>query len=143
MVKFFELDVKSRLKNKKKLKSYIELIFLKEKHELKKLFISFCTDDNLYKMNKKFLGHDYFTDTLTFSEKIDKNVSGEIFISVDRVRDNSLQFGSDYQDELCRIIFHSCLHLCNYLDKPKNKAVLMAKVQEKYLRNWIVSRETL
>lgn len=92
-------------------------------------------------LNKKFLDHQYYTDTLSFTLQKTPLVA-EIYISIDRVRENSTQMNISYQTELLRVIIHSCLHLCGYKDSSPTLKYRMTKLQEKYLNQLLVSRET-
>ena len=86
------------------------------------------------KINKDFLQHDYYTDIITFElSEIPGVVNGEIYISLDRVKDNSIQIGTNYQSELLRVIFHGALHLCGYKDKKKSEILLMREKEDQYL----------
>jgi len=119
-------------------------IFKKEKKLLYRLDIVFCTDEFLIGLNKDFLNHDYYTDTLTFLLSLPKDpILGESYISIDRIKENAKKFKVVYYIELLRVIIHSCLHLCGYLDKIPQQRRIMLEKQERYLQEWIVSRETL
>ncbi|HEY4155019.1 MAG TPA: rRNA maturation RNase YbeY, partial [Puia sp.] len=109
------------LSGRKRLKAFISGLFRLEKHQLKELSYVFCSDPYLLALNRKFLDHDYYTDILTFpsSYGAGKGVSGEIYISVDRVRENAKNLGHSFRMELHRVIFHGALHLCQYKDKTK------------------------
>ncbi len=140
---FNDLGIKSSLLHKRKFKDVITNIFRDENKKLERVDIIFCSDAYLLDLNNKFLNHNFYTDTLTFVlSKANEPLMGEVYISIDRIKSNSKDFRDSYQNELARIVIHGCLHLCEYVDKPKKEAILMIKRQEKYLTNWIVSRET-
>jgi rRNA maturation RNase YbeY len=140
---FTDLDIKSSLLHKRKFKDFIINIFRHENRRLERVDIIFCADAYLLDLNKKFLNHNYYTDTLTFVlSKANEPLLGEVYISIDRIKANSINFSDTYQNELARVVIHGCLHLCGYADKPKKEALLMITRQEKYLTNWFVSRET-
>ena len=107
------------ISNRETIKKTIVTLFKKEKQILDCLDIIFCSDEYLLDINKVNLNHNYYTDTITFnySPKNQKGILGEIYISVDRVRDNAIRFNSTIKQELLRVIFHSSLHLCGYQDK--------------------------
>lgn len=133
-IKFLESGIKSNLKQRRALKQFLNHLFQKEQRRPKEIKIIFCTDEFLLSLNKKFLSHDFYTDTLTFLLSPSKqDILGEIYISIDRVKENSKKFKNLYQIELNRVIIHSCLHLCGYKDKPKKDEVEMLKKQELYL----------
>jgi rRNA maturation RNase YbeY len=142
-IHFHEINIKSSLLLKSKLAEYLLSVFEKERVKINRIDIIFCSDDYLLSLNSKFLNHDYYTDTLSFTlSDADKPVKGEIYISINRVVSNAKTFKNSYQTELLRVIIHGCLHLCGYLDKPKSAAIIMKNKQEKFLANFIVSRET-
>jgi rRNA maturation RNase YbeY len=137
MVKFYTLEPLRELKNRRKLKSFIELLVLKEKKSLSQLQFIFCSDDYLLRINQEFLQHDYYTDIITFdlSASVGK-IEGEIYISIDRVRDNARFLAVDIADELHRVIFHGVLHLCGYKDKLKTDKALMRKKEDYCLKRY-------
>jgi rRNA maturation RNase YbeY len=92
-------------------------------------------------VNKQFLNHDYFTDVITFDYSSFPNVSGDVMISLDRVRDNALSLDQSFEMEFYRVVFHGVLHLCGYKDKSEEDAALMRSKEDFYL-NRFVSRET-
>ena len=135
IVFFHTADLNYRLQNKTALKQLLEDLFQKEGKRLEGLSIVFCSDDYLLSMNRQFLQHDYYTDILTFdvSER-GGPVSGELYISVDRVRDNAHGLGVSAVEEMQRVIIHGSLHLCGYKDKLKKQQLLMRQKEERYLR---------
>lgn len=140
---FCNLEVKPHLIKRKRLKEYLFSIFKIEKKILESLNIIFCNDVYLLDLNQNFLNHNFYTDTLTFPLSTNpEKLIGEIYISVERIRENSKALSIPYQDELARVIIHGCLHLCGYKDKPKIHRNQMIKKQEEYLKLWYVSRET-
>src|ERR1700677_5135555 len=117
-VQFFFLETTITLKERNKLKLFIVELFKKEKKAIGDLNYIFCSDKHLLSINKEFLQHDLYTDILTFDLSETKNrVDGEIYISLDRVRDNAVVFMSSLNKEFHRVIFHGALHLCGYKDK--------------------------
>ena len=140
-ISFFEVDIKSSLKGRRKLKDFLGEIFIEENKSIEQVNIIFCSDEYLLSLNKKHLNHHYYTDTLTFPLSDNPEaIKGEIYISVERVRENSISFGVPYYTELVRVIIHSCLHLCGYMDKPEKEITKMNNKQELYVNRWIVSR---
>jgi rRNA maturation RNase YbeY len=121
---------------KKKLKQFLEVIAGKEGFSIGDLSCVFCSDEYLLQMNRQFLEHDYYTDIITFDLRQDaklKELVGEIYISVDRVKDNAGALGVSFEDELCRVVFHGVLHLCGYKDKRKVDVVKMRAAEDRYL----------
>ena len=120
--------------NKNKIRRLIKKITLEEKKGLSFLNIIFCSDAYLLNINKKHLNHDYYTDVITFdySEK-NKNIEGDIYISVDRVKENATKYKQNKSVELIRTIIHGVLHLSGYKDKTKKEKEIMTTKENKYL----------
>jgi len=133
LVSFGNADTISRFNYKSQLKLFIEEIFKRETVALASLQYIFCTDEYLLELNKQFLNHDYYTDIITFNLSDSTAMVGEVYISIDRVRDNALNLGISFQQEIQRVIFHGALHLCGYKDKRKAEVVTMRKKEEEYL----------
>ncbi len=122
------------LKDRTRLRKFLLNLFKKEKEPLTELQYIFCSDDYLLAINKQYLGHDYYTDIITFDlSASDQPINAEIYISVDRVRENADEFGSSFKKELHRVIFHGALHLCGYKDKTPKESEKMREMEEKYL----------
>lgn len=134
-----------RLKNKHELKEFFSGIFKIEGFEFKKIIYIFTTDDSLLKLNYQFLDHDTLTDILTFTMSgLDSPIFSEIYISLERVKENAFIFKVPFYNELYRVMIHGILHLCGYSDhNPKLKAE-MRKKEDFYLSllHVNVSRET-
>ncbi len=133
LVSFSNADVYKIVKHKRLLKHFIPTVFTCEKRELEQLSIVFCSDEYLLSLNKQFLHHDYFTDILTFDLSNRNKVSGEIYISLDRVADNSSVHHARFQQELERVIFHGVLHLCGFSDKTVIEKNTMTQKENYYL----------
>ena len=95
--------------------------------------VIFTGDEKLYEINREFLGHDYYTDIVTFNYNEGKTVNGEIYISVDRVKDNAINLSVKLKSEIRRVIFHGFLHLCGYDDRTSEQKSRMAEREEMYL----------
>ncbi|MGQ0737998.1 MAG: rRNA maturation RNase YbeY [Bacteroidota bacterium] len=118
------------LKNRTSLKIFIESIFRKENKKLESLNYIFCSDKRLLKISRQYLRHDYYTDIITFDLSISFPIEGEVYISIDRVRDNTRTLGVSFKSELHRVIFHGALHLCGYSDKTKPEKKRMRKRED-------------
>ena len=117
------------------LKLQIEQLFIKERVVLDSLSYVFCSDEYLLKINREFLNHDFYTDIITFDlSETQVGVIGEIYISLDRVKENAAGLGISFSEELLRVLFHGALHLCGYRDKKKAEIMEMRKKEEQYLR---------
>jgi len=144
MIKFHFLKV-APLKNRKLLKQFLHHQFVLHHKSLEDLKIIFCSDGYLLKLNRQFLQHDYLTDILTFNLAYpNKPVQGEVYISVERVLDNSNLMASSFAEELHRVIFHGLLHLLGYNDKTKSQQRKIRQQEEKILKSYqrYVSRGT-
>jgi len=122
------------LVDRNRLKRFLVALFKRERKPLAELQYIFCSDPYLLDINRQFLQHDYYTDIITFNlaEK-GQPTQGEIYISVDRVKDNAQNFDSSLRRELHRVIFHGALHLCGFKDKTPKEEQEMRKMEEKYL----------
>ena len=131
---FHSADKVFTFKGKKELKKFISFIFDLEKKPLNTLNYIFCSDEYLLKINQSFLQHDFYTDIITFNLAENKTpVDGEIYISIDRVKENAASLATNYKDELLRVLFHGALHLCGYRDKKKLEIKLMREKEDYYI----------
>jgi len=133
-INFFTEDINYNLKGKTSIKKWITETIISEGYELNELNFIFCSDEYLLRVNQDFLKHDYYTDVITFdnSEEL-KTIFGDIFISIDRVKDNAKQNKASTLDELCRIMIHGTLHLLGYKDKTKKAKIEMTEKEDFYL----------
>ena len=119
------------------LKEFIGSLFKKERVPLAELHYIYCSDKYLLNINKEFLKHDFYTDIVTFNlSEHSKSITGEIYISIDRVRDNAINFDVPFNKELHRVTFHGALHLCGYKDKTPKDQLVMRKMEDKYLNQY-------
>lgn len=131
----FHFAEKVNLSNRTDLKAFIITLFKKEKKKLGELSFVFCSDAYLLEINKQYLKHNYYTDIITFDLSVVPGlISGEIYISIDRVKDNAQNFNASFKEELHRVIFHGALHLCGYRDKTEAEEMLMRKMEDRYLK---------
>ncbi len=134
MIAFNNVDIDVLLIDEDLISSWINDIVDIEKKLLGDLSFIFCSDIYLLKINKKYLSHDYFTDIITFNYNENQFLSGDIFISVDRVKENSKKYSISFNNELLRIIIHGVLHLLGYDDKIKSDKELMTSKEDEYLK---------
>ncbi|MFN0081527.1 MAG: rRNA maturation RNase YbeY [Ferruginibacter sp.] len=141
-VTFYEL-IKTKLSNRRMLKSYIPAIFAGEGKIFGSLSIIFCSDEYLLDMNRLHLNHDFYTDIITFdlSESKVLPIIGELYISVDRVKENAWKNDVIFTNELLRVIFHGALHLCGYGDKKRDEIVVMRSKEQQYLRLYVEQQQ--
>jgi probable rRNA maturation factor len=137
-VQFFSADVKAPVFPRTKLKAFIQTLFKKEGRELGNLTYVFCSDEYLLDINRRFLNHDYYTDIITFDISETKlETEGEIYISIDRVKDNAKTLNQTHTREMLRVIFHGALHLCGYKDKSKLQKKEMRMMEDFYLNSFL------
>ena len=138
---FFEdispFEVKPRFYNE-----WLSVVCKDENKKLKEVNLIFCSDEYLLKMNVEFLHHDYYTDIISFDYCEGRLVSGDLFISKDRVSENAVSNKVVFLRELNRVIVHGVLHLCGFKDKSEVQAEIMRGKEDYYLSK-IVSRETI
>ena len=133
-ISFSNDNITFNLKRKSELKAWIKSVIEKEKHDLGNLNYTFLSDDSLLKINIEYLKHNTYTDIITFNYNEGKKVNGDIFISVDRVKENASKFEVSFEEELHRVIIHGVLHLCGYKGKTKADSELMRKKENLSLR---------
>ena len=132
---FHFVDRKIRVNKIGKIKRLIILVFKNEKLSFHRLDYIFCSDQYLLSLNQKFLSHNYYTDILTFYlNKPNESIKGEIYISLDRIKENSEKFEVSFFEELLRVLLHGALHLCGYKDKTKKEQRLMRSIEDYYIQ---------
>jgi probable rRNA maturation factor len=125
----------TNLTNRTLLKKFIEKLCNQEGRRLEHLNYIFCSDDYLLHINQQHLQHDFYTDIITFDLSEPKGgIHGEIYISIDRVRDNAGNLNEPIYRELHRVIFHGALHLCGYNDKTQKEELTMRRKEDQYLQ---------
>lgn len=133
-INFFSEEVKFTLKNKRVIRAWISATIQAEGYELEELNFIFCSDEYLLKINKEYLKHHDYTDVITFdNSEVEQLILGDIFISIDRVKENAKGFKSTINKELCRVMIHGTLHLLGYKDKKKTAKKLMTEKEDFYL----------
>lgn len=137
--RFYEQDVKAKLKDKRKLSAFLDALVSKHLKKISKTNLTyiFCSDAYLLEINKQFLDHDTYTDIVTFDmTEYDNELIGEIYVSVERIRENAEKFDVSYENELHRVIFHGALHLCGFKDKSKADREEMRKMEDRCLKQY-------
>ena len=134
-ITFFAEDTDFVLPQKQKVREWIGSVIKNEGFaRISELNFIFCSDDYLLDVNKEYLNHDTYTDIITFdSSEVENMIAGDIFISIDRIRDNAAKFQVSDKDELHRVIVHGILHLCGYGDKTKTEKTRMTEKENEYL----------
>ena len=118
---------------KRETTAWIKAVVASYKRRLGDIGYMFVDDEKILEVNRKYLGHDYYTDVITFDYDEDDVVSGDIVISLDTVRSNAELFGKEYDDELHRVIIHGILHLCGINDKGPGEREIMEAAENKAL----------
>jgi probable rRNA maturation factor len=130
----FHYDIENfRLRDSRQLKKIINRIVSDAGMKGGVIDVIITGDDKLYEINNEFLGHDYYTDIITFNYNEGKTVNGEIYISAERVKKNSESFSVSFIAEMRRVIFHGFLHLCGYDDRTPGERNKMSEMEEMYL----------
>ncbi|MGA1543301.1 MAG: rRNA maturation RNase YbeY [Saprospiraceae bacterium] len=130
-ISFFNEDIEFILKKKKTYKNWIFALIETQQGYLKEINFVFCSDKYLHQLNVAYLSHDTLTDIITFPYEHFPDVAADIFISIERVKENALDFKLDFEIELVRVMAHGILHLCGYGDKnEQEKAIMRSKENE-------------
>jgi len=132
-ISFFSEDVSSPKFKKRVISTWIKNVILAEGKVTGNISFIFCSDDYLLQVNRKYLNHDFFTDIVTFDYVEGSLISGDIFISTDRVRENAVEFNTSFENELNRIMIHGVLHLLGFKDKNKKDKIQMSGKEDFYL----------
>lgn len=130
---YFAEDVSFPKLKRRTTSGWVRKVILNEGKSLGDISFIFCSDEYLLEVNRKYLEHDYYTDIITFDYVEGKVISGDIFISVDRVGENAHVFSKTFSEELNRILIHGVLHLLGYKDKSKKEKELMTEKEDFYL----------
>ncbi|MGY3214621.1 rRNA maturation RNase YbeY [Mucilaginibacter sp. HD30] len=140
VINFFEEDIAYTLKNKIKLKQWIKASIVEEGFRLDELTYVLCSDEYLLKMNQQYLDHDSYTDIITFDNSEEEGViTGDIFISIPRIKENAEKFSVSEVDELHRVIIHGALHLLGYKDKAAADKKKMTQKEDYYLAKRLIN----
>jgi rRNA maturation RNase YbeY len=139
-ISFNKADKNATLANRTALKAFIEKAIKKEGFTIEALQYIFCSDKFLLGINKSYLQHDYYTDIISFDLSETKGkLIGEVYISIDRVKDNAQTHKTSMKEELLRVIFHGALHFCGYKDKKPADIKNMRTQEDKWLKSYLKS----
>lgn len=134
VIHYFTEDISFNLKQKTIIKNWLKETITAEGYVLQELNFIFCSDAYLLDMNQQYLNHDTYTDVITFdNSEVLKTIIGDVFISIDRIRENAAAFSRDFHNELCRVMVHGTLHLLGYTDKTKTSKSQMTLKEDQYL----------
>jgi len=132
-INFFSEDLEFCLENELKISDWIIKCIHQEKKTAGELSFIFSSDDYLLKINKEYLEHDFYTDIITFDYRDEDVISGDIFISIDRVKENAQSLSLPFLDELHRVLIHGVLHIIGYKDKSSEEEFIMRAKEDFYL----------
>lgn len=132
-MEFFFEDIEAFEFHENNLLDRVKYLINNEIKELGDVSVIFCSDDYLLDVNKQYLNHNYYTDIITFDYVEDKVISGDLFISVDRVKENAVEYATSVIRELYRVVFHGVLHLVGYNDKSDEEQAIMTEKENYYL----------
>jgi rRNA maturation RNase YbeY len=133
MISYFTEDIVFKFKDKRLNNRWLKLVAESEIRRLGDISVIFCSDNYILDVNIKYLGHDYFTDIITFDYCEGDRLSGDLFISIDSVRENAAHYGTEFEDELNRVIVHGILHLIGYDDHTAAQKKEMRAKEDYYL----------
>ncbi len=133
-IKFFYDSTRFRLTNEAKLIHFIRKVITKKLRKTGDLSFIFTSDQVLLKINQEFLGHDYFTDVISFDYGVDDVINGEVYISIERVKKNSRKFKTELNTEITRVMLHGVLHLCGMSDMNSDEKKIMRMEEDKFLK---------
>ena len=135
---FNNADKSTSLRSRTELKTFINKQCLKEGVHIETLQYVFCSDKFLLDINKRYLNHNFYTDIISFDLSDKKGqLIGDVYISIERVKENAKTEGNLYTNELLRVIFHGALHFCGYKDKKPTDAKLMRSMEDKWLKAYL------
>ena len=133
MVSYFFEDTNFKFNRRRLTSQWLKFTAESEIKRIRQVNIIFCSDNYILDINQKYLQHDYFTDIITFDYCEGKTLSGDLFISVDSVRENAIFYGTEFDDELNRVIVHGLLHLIGYDDHSEEDQKTMRSKENYYL----------
>lgn len=139
----FNFETTFTLFPKTSYKNWIKTIINNEHFKIGEINYIFCDDEYLLKINQQYLKHDEFTDIITFDYREGEVLSGDIYISITRVRENAVKFGATFQDELLRVLSHGIFHLCGYKDKTKTAALNMRNKEQEAMKLFKQTQSTV
>ena len=134
MIRYFQEDIRFELKQKLQNNRWLKMVAGSEMRRLGAINVIFCSDNYILDVNMKYLQHDYFTDIITFDYCEKDVLSGDLFISIDSVRENALYYGTEFSDELNRVMVHGLLHLIGYDDHTEKDVAVMRQKENYYLQ---------
>jgi len=134
MINFFNEDIDFKIKDKNNFKAWLKKVAEKEGFRITDLNYIFCSDQYLHKINLEYLNHDTFTDIITFDNSEDEStIEGDVFLSIERITDNSRTLNTHFKEEIKRVVVHGLLHLCGYDDHSIEDKAEMRRLENEYI----------
>ena len=130
----FNYETDFELSNEAVFASWISNVILSESKTEGEISYVFCDDDYLLKINNQYLNHDTLTDIISFDYSVGNQINGDIFISIERVAENAIEFKTDFEEEMKRVMIHGILHYCGYRDKTDNDQTMMRQKEEEKMK---------
>lgn len=121
----FNYELEFQLENEEQFSSWISNVITSENKKEGDINYIFCDDEYILEINKQYLDHDYYTDIISFDYSVGNELHGDIFVSIERVRENAIEFDVTFDEELKRVLAHGVLHYCGYKDKTEEEELLM------------------
>jgi len=130
----FNYETDFLLENEKQYLDWISKVIVSEDKQEGEVNYIFCDDEYLLQINQQYLNHDYYTDIISFDYTIGNEINGDIFISIDRVKENAIDYKVSFHEELLRVLSHGILHFCGHKDKTEEDEVLMRKKENEKIK---------
>lgn len=130
----FNYEIEFNLHSEEEISKWLSNVIILEHYKEGEINYVFCNDEYLHKLNVEFLNHDTFTDIISFDYSVGKELHGDVFISIERVKENAEKFQVKFTEELQRVIVHGVLHYCGYKDKTDKDAEVMREKENHYLK---------
>lgn len=131
---YFNYENDFVLENEEVISSWLEDVILSEDKKLGEINYIFCDDEYLHKINLEYLSHDTLTDIISFDYSIGNELHGDIFVSIERVTENAVDFKTDFNEELKRVLVHGVLHYCGYKDKSEQEEIIMRSKEDEKIQ---------
>lgn len=140
MIVFFNEDIDFKFQGKNKFKAWLKKVADKEGFSINNLNYIFCSDEYLHKINLEYLNHDTYTDIITFDNSEDEaTIEGDVFVSIERIRENSQTLNTLFEEEVKRVIVHGLLHLCGHNDHNLEDKTKIRELESKYIVDFNLS----
>ncbi len=130
----FNYELEFQLENEEQYSSWISNVISSENKKEGDINYIFCDDEYILEINKQYLDHDYYTDIISFDYSVGNELHGDIFVSIERVRDNAIEFEVTFDEELKRVLAHGVLHYCGYKDKTEEEELLMRSKEDEKIK---------